>query len=156
MQLAVVVAITLPPLDSPPERTCPTLVDHSEILQLTGFLVLKAVDPDCPYPELPLGLEDVHTFGGTTGIHRVLWQGNDSLHQIELTAATGRKSFRYVFKFTVSPPARPGFESVRELFDGRTVTQYYVWRVEQDSAAEGEEVVIRSNTDPFTGEVSSP
>jgi hypothetical protein len=120
-------------------------------------MVLKNIDPDCPYPELSLGLADVHTFGGTTGIHRVLWQGNDSLHQIELVAQTARKSLRYVFKFTVSPPARPGFESVRELFDGRTVTQYYVWRIEQDSgAAEGEDVIIRSNTDPFTEELSSP
>lgn len=150
MQMVVVIAIALSPLSAfSGEGAFPARVDYSEILQFTGFLVLKSVDADCPYTELSLDVENVHTFGSTTGIHRVLWQGNDSLHLIELVDVEGGERYRYAFKFTLSPPARPDFGSVEELFEGRRVTQYYVWRLAEDGeTTEVEDILIRSDTDP--------
>ncbi|MBD3370356.1 hypothetical protein GF402_08345 [Candidatus Fermentibacteria bacterium] len=140
-------------LSNAPAQDSPVITGSSEILEFTGFLVMKRVDSGLTCPDFCFDPEDVRTFASTTGIHRVLWQGNDSLHLIELVDGEGGEKYRYTFKFTLSPPARPDFGSVEELFGGRRVTQYYVWRVAEDGGtAEVEDMVIRSDTDPLASD----
>ena len=71
-----------------------------------------ALAPSLESARLPgsvaLSSDDIFTFGFTTGIHFVLWEGNDPLHQIQWYVLDGEHFKRMGIKFTVSPPASEG------------------------------------------------
>jgi hypothetical protein len=121
-----------------------------EVQKLIGFFSLKYIDDQAECPQVSLKSKDLYTFSGTTGIHRVLWQGNDSLHNLRVFVKEKKGIFRYEFKFTLSPPAHKQQTDLCRVFQGKKLTQYYIWRIKAGPGNKIQDIIIRSETDPLS------
>jgi hypothetical protein len=121
-----------------------------ELQRHIGFFVLKYKDNSACLSKSLITAKDIETLHGLTGVHRVRGEGHDSLHSFQCFVKPGDRMLRYCFDFTVSPPARwDQFKSFEDLFNGRSLTQYYICRIEdgENTADAVDDIVIQSNTD---------
>lgn len=126
------------------------LITPNELQRHIGFFVLKYKDKNIDLSKSPIAAADITTLAGITGMHRVVWEGHDSLHSFQCFVKSGDRLFRYCFDFTVSPQARwDAYKSFEELFSGRSLTQYYICRIEHRTTHPSvDDILIQSNTDP--------
>lgn len=128
------------------------VVKLEQVQKLIGFFALKFIDRTTRMPESVFDASKIHTLGATTGIHRVLWEGGDSLHDFQCYVRDGEEIYRYGFKFTLSPPydGTPN-ATFEDAFNERSLTQYYIWRIDDSFEpawkAEIEDILIETNTD---------
>lgn len=131
------------------------LITSDELQRHIGFFVLKYKHQATGFAKSPISAKDIVTLGGLTGVHRVSWEGNDSLHNFRCFVKSGDRMFRYCFDFTVSPPAGGNaFKSFEDLFSGRSLTQYSICRIddEKNTADAVDDILIQSNTDDLAEE----
>ena len=131
------------------------LLTPDELQRHLGFFVLKYKDKSAGFSKPLITAKDIETLYGLTGVHRVRGEGHDSLHSFQCFVKSGDRTLRYCFDFTVSPPARwDQFKSFEDLFNGRSLTQYYICRIDdgKNSADAVDDILIQSNTDDLAKE----
>lgn len=86
---------------------------------------------------------------GTTGVHCVLPNKDESLHAVQYLVGNGSSARRVVFAFTFSPPVPPGGggSDIAALLRSRSVTQYWVWRAGADPQGSGKVYAFSSRAD---------
>ncbi len=128
---------------------------QAQIESVVSWFKQKYRDSSTPFPDVPFPDADVYTLSGATGIHRVLWEGNDSLHAMTVFVDVGPTSYRYVFRFTLSPPVEP-YEGGRcadwtAALERSKLTQYFICRYD-NSTGTSETLGLQSRTDEMHGQ----
>jgi hypothetical protein len=85
----------------------------------------------------------------TTGVHCVLPNKDESLHDAQYLIGSGATARRIVFSFTLSPAVAPGQggTNIAALLRNRAVTQYWIWLAGSDPQAAGKVYAFSSRTD---------
>lgn len=143
------------PFGGPVQPTQPDwrrTVNLGDIQTLIGFFALKFRDEEVEPLSDAFEPKDIHTLHAITGVHRVVWEGNDSLHAMQFYVKDGETLWRYSFNFTLSPPLwEREFANFNEVFGKRRLTQYCISRINDSikppTEAHIEDILIESRTD---------